>query len=100
MTKRTITLELSEDVICKMADVYTEGYRVGFVNTGKDLSKKGTVEIRNAAKAFNAMQLRLREFIRQRRAEIIRRGRGNHRNIDEIRNNFRGSRIRYFPCRK
>ncbi|WP_346705778.1 aminopeptidase [Merdimonas faecis] len=39
-------LELSEDVICKMADVYTEGYRVGFVNTGKDLSKKGTVEIR------------------------------------------------------
>ena len=27
---------------------------------------KGTVEIRNAAKAFNAMQLRLREFIRQR----------------------------------
>ena len=39
-------LELSEDVICKMADVYTEGYRVGFANTGKDLSKKGTVEIR------------------------------------------------------
>ena len=29
-----------------MADVYTEGYRVGFVNTGKDLSRKGTVEIR------------------------------------------------------
>lgn len=29
-----------------MADVYTEGYRMGFVNTGKDLSKKGTVEIR------------------------------------------------------
>lgn len=38
--------ELPEEVICKMADVYTEGYRIGFVNTGKDLSKKGTVEIR------------------------------------------------------
>ncbi|MEZ3488163.1 MAG: aminopeptidase [Lachnospiraceae bacterium] len=38
--------ELPEEVICKMADVYTEGYRMGFVNTGKDLSKKGVVEIR------------------------------------------------------
>lgn len=39
-------LELPEELIQKMADVYTEGYRIGFVNTGKDLSKKGTVEIR------------------------------------------------------
>ena len=31
---------LSEETIQKMADVYTEGYRIGFVNTGKDLSKK------------------------------------------------------------
>ncbi len=38
--------ELPEEVICKMADVYTEGYRIGFVNTGKDLSKKETVEVR------------------------------------------------------
>lgn len=37
---------LSEDVIQKMADVYTEGYRVGFEVTGKDLSKKKTVDIR------------------------------------------------------
>ena len=29
-----------------MADVYTEGYRIGFVNTGKNLSKKATVNIR------------------------------------------------------
>ena len=27
-------------------DVYTEGYRIGFINTGKDLSKKSTVNIR------------------------------------------------------
>ncbi len=39
-------LELPEDMIKKMADVYTEGYRIGFVNTGKDLSKKEVVEIR------------------------------------------------------
>ena len=39
-------LELDESVIAKMADVYTEGYRIGFVNTGKDLSKKKTVNIR------------------------------------------------------
>ncbi len=38
--------ELPEEMICKMADVYTEGYRIGFVNTGKELTKKGTVEIR------------------------------------------------------
>ena len=37
---------LPEDVIQKMADVYTEGYRVGFLNTGKDLSKKSVVNIR------------------------------------------------------
>ena len=29
-----------------MADVYTEGYRIGFINTGKDLSKKSVVNIR------------------------------------------------------
>ena len=37
---------LSEETIRKMADVYTEGYRIGFVNTGKDLSKKSSVNIR------------------------------------------------------
>lgn len=39
-------LSQAEETIEKMADVYTEGYRMGFVNTGKDLSKKGTVNIR------------------------------------------------------
>lgn len=37
---------LPEAKIQKMADVYTEGYRRGFVNTGKDLSRKSTVNIR------------------------------------------------------
>ncbi len=39
-------LSLPEDVIQKMADVYTEGFRVGFINTGRDLSKKSVVNIR------------------------------------------------------
>lgn len=37
---------LDESVIQKMADTCTEGYRRGFVNTGKDLSKKASVNIR------------------------------------------------------
>ncbi len=32
--------------IRSMASVYTEGYRLGFVNSNKDLSKKETVEVR------------------------------------------------------
>lgn len=38
--------QLPEETIQKMADVYTEGYRNGFVNTGKNLSKKSVVNIR------------------------------------------------------
>ena len=36
---------LPEEKISRMADTFTEGYRVGFENTGKDLSKKHQVEI-------------------------------------------------------
>lgn len=36
---------LSEEQIRRMADTYTEGYRIGFEVTGKDLSKKQTVSI-------------------------------------------------------
>lgn len=37
---------LSQKEIDRLAKVYTEGYRIGFINTGKDISKKGTVDIR------------------------------------------------------
>ena len=37
---------LDDETIQKMADVYTEGYRIGFINTGKDLSRKSIVNIR------------------------------------------------------
>ena len=36
----------SEEEMQAMADTYTEGYRMGFVATQKDLSKKTTVEVR------------------------------------------------------
>ena len=37
---------LPEETIHTMADTYTEGYRIGFEVTGKDLSKKDTVDVR------------------------------------------------------
>lgn len=37
---------LPEETIQKMADTYTEGYRICFVNGRKDLSKKKTVNVR------------------------------------------------------
>lgn len=37
---------LSQEKIDKIASVYTEGYRLGFINTGKDLSIKSAVDIR------------------------------------------------------
>ena len=46
LTTAKYLLSLDKTTIQKMADVYTEGYRIGFVNTGKDLSKKKTVNIR------------------------------------------------------
>ena len=37
---------LPEEEITAMARTYTEGYRIGFIATGKDLSRKKTVNIR------------------------------------------------------
>lgn len=37
---------MSEEEIQAMADTYTEGYRIGFEVTGKDLSKKQVVQVR------------------------------------------------------
>ena len=37
---------LPQEIIDKMADTYTEGFRMGFVNGGIDLSKKEVVNIR------------------------------------------------------
>ena len=37
---------MTEEEIQAMADTYTEGYRIGFAATGKDLSKKTTAQVR------------------------------------------------------
>lgn len=37
--------KLSQEEIDKMADTYTEGFRLGFVAAGKDLSKKKTLDL-------------------------------------------------------
>lgn len=37
---------MPQEEIDKMASTYTEGYRIGFITTGKDISKKKTVNIR------------------------------------------------------
>lgn len=37
---------MSADAVKKLADTYTEGYRIGFEVTGKDISRKKTVNIR------------------------------------------------------
>lgn len=41
-------LSLPEETIKLMADTYTEGYRIGFEVTNKDISKKKTVAVRYA----------------------------------------------------
>ncbi len=58
---------LPKETVKKMADTFSEGYRIGFVNAGIDLSKKEIVEIRyplgfepvikEAMKNFEAMGL-------------------------------------------
>lgn len=40
--------QLPQEKIQAMADTYTEGYRIGFITTGKDLSIKSTVNVEYA----------------------------------------------------
>ncbi|HJD02402.1 MAG TPA: aminopeptidase [Candidatus Mediterraneibacter excrementavium] len=53
---------LPEEILQKMADVYTEGYRIGFVNTGKDLSKKSVVNIRYTLGFEKVVRLAVENF--------------------------------------
>ena len=53
---------LPEETLRKMADVYTEGYRIGFVNTGKDLSKKSVVNIRYCLGFERVVRLAVKNF--------------------------------------
>lgn len=53
---------LPKETLKKMADVYTEGYRIGFINTGKDLSIKSTVNIRYTLGFEKVIRLAIENF--------------------------------------
>ena len=53
---------LSEETLKKMEDVYTEGYRIGFINTGKDLSRKSVVNIRYALGFEKVIRIAVENF--------------------------------------
>ncbi len=70
---------LPEEEIQKMADVYTEGFRMGFVSSGKDLSIKDTVNIRYhlgfervvRAAIGNFEKMNLKPIIYRKAADVI-----------------------------
>ena len=53
---------LDEETVEKMASTFTEGYRIGFVLGGKDLSKKQTVNIRYMVGFERMVRLAIRNF--------------------------------------
>lgn len=65
--------DLPEETIQKMADVYTEGYHIGFVNTGKDLSRKSTVNIRYVLGFERVIQKAIENFARMGLKPVIYR---------------------------
>ncbi len=77
---------LPEETIAGMADTYTEGYRIGFEVTGKDLSKKKTVGLyyqlgfermmRRAVRNFEKMGLKAIVF-RRAYSVLDNKGPGN-----------------------
>lgn len=76
---------LPQEKIDKMADTFSEGYRIGFVNTGKDLSKKSVVNIyyamgfeRIVKKAIeNFAEMGLKPTIFRTSHSVITRGRNS-----------------------
>lgn len=54
--------EMPEEQVQAMADTFTEGYRIGFVTTGKDLGKKKTVSIHYAAGFERMIRAAIRNF--------------------------------------
>lgn len=64
---------LNDEKIALMADTYSEGYRMGFVMTNKDLSKKGIVELYYAL-GFERMMIKaVDNFAKMGLKPVIRR---------------------------
>lgn len=63
---------LPEETIATMADTYTEGYRIGFEVTGKDLSKKTTVDVRYRLGFERMIRRALENFEKMNLQPVIR----------------------------
>ncbi len=77
---------LPKETLCRMADTYTEGYRIGFEVTSKDITKKKTVNIRYCLGFEPMIKLAVENFERiglkpviYRAASSILQGRGMNR---------------------
>ncbi|MFP3156035.1 aminopeptidase [Lachnospiraceae bacterium ZAX-1] len=75
----------SEGEIASMADTYTEGYRIGFLNTGKDLYKKKTVALHYPIGFERMMRVAIKNFEKMGLRPVISRNavssffnKGNH----------------------
>ncbi len=64
---------LPEETIQKMADTFTEGYRIGFVAGGKDLSKKKTVNVRYVAGFERVIRQAVKNFAKLGLESVIYR---------------------------
>lgn len=64
---------LPEETLKKMADVYTEGYRQGFVTAGIDLSKKGVVNIHYRLGFEKVIKLAIENFRKMGLRPVIQR---------------------------
>ena len=64
---------LPQTEIEKMASAFTEGYRLGFQNTGKDLSKKKTVNIRYRLGFERIVRAAVRQFAEMGLSPVIYR---------------------------
>ncbi len=69
---RRLLQTFSEEEIEAMSATYTEGYRKGFELAGKDLPKKGTVEIRYAVGFERMIRAAVRQFEKMGLHAIIR----------------------------
>lgn len=76
--------QMSQEELQAMADTYTEGYRIGFEVTGKDLSKKKFVDLRYPIGFERMMRAAVRNFEKMNLQPVVMRsgelsfsGRGN-----------------------
>lgn len=69
---------MPQEQIQAMADTYTEGYRIGFAVTGKDLSKKKTVELVYPIGFERMVRAAVDNFAKMGLKPVIRRGNGHY----------------------